>query len=89
MQLCSRSRWRPKACVCRAQVAGMNLDGPQNLRNNDGKKSHWQADMILLAEQVIEFVLVRDKVTKQPRGSGFLWYKQRSEVTCSWQRCIT
>lgn len=29
---------------------------------------------------VIEFVLVRDKVTKQPRGSGFLWYKQRSEA---------
>lgn len=30
--------------------------------------------------QVIEFVLVRDKMTKQPKGSGFLWYKSRSEV---------
>ncbi len=34
----------------------------------------------LVHVQVVELVLIRDKMTKTPKGSAFLWYKQKSEV---------
>ncbi|KAK9813350.1 hypothetical protein WJX73_001733 [Symbiochloris irregularis] len=30
--------------------------------------------------EVVELVLIRDKMTKTPKGSAFLWYKQKSEA---------